>query len=327
MKENKKQSKADKNKDCISTGENKSSDKTITILTIVISLVGVMIAMFTIIFGGIAGIGVGELWKIDEIRKRMEKEVKLVKLMVKDIKQDAKFVSNLRKDAEADYYVLGNKRKEKDKELKEIMEIMEIMEKPTDDINEKYKKVNNEYEKINIEYKKAKERYALFGGSLEAENYLISGDNLCSNGKYEEALEDYDIAIELQPTFAEAWIGKGVVYENLKRYEDSLNAYEKAIKLNDNMTEAWIGKGVVFFSLGQYDNSQRAFNKVIKLEPDLDKGWYNLACIFSIKGQKEEALLHLKKAIKRNSFNKTRAEKDKDFENLWEDKGFLALVK
>ena len=57
-------------------------------------------------------------------------------------------------------------------------------------------------------------------------------DSVAAGGRNEEALEYYDIAIELDPEFAGAYIGRAVALFNLQRYGEAEECLEKAIAIN-----------------------------------------------------------------------------------------------
>jgi len=52
--------------------------------------------------------------------------------------------------------------------------------------------------------------------------------------KYEEAIQCYDKAIELDPNYADAWNNKGLAFDSLDKHEEALKLYEKAIELDPN---------------------------------------------------------------------------------------------
>lgn len=64
--------------------------------------------------------------------------------------------------------------------------------------------------------------------------YFLKGTLLVSGGKYEEALKEFDKAIEINPNYAEAYNNKGLALFKLGRFKDAIKEIDKAIKLNPN---------------------------------------------------------------------------------------------
>ena len=52
--------------------------------------------------------------------------------------------------------------------------------------------------------------------------------------KYQEAINDYDEAIELCPDNSSCYHVRGVAYEKMGKYEEAVNDYNKAIELDPN---------------------------------------------------------------------------------------------
>jgi tetratricopeptide (TPR) repeat protein len=84
-----------------------------------------------------------------------------------------------------------------------------------------------------------------------AEEWLNYGNELWRVKKYFEAITAFDQAVNLDPTFAEAYYGRAVAkWSNQKiptgiRRSEVLADLEQAIKLNPNFVEAWRKKGEV----------------------------------------------------------------------------------
>ena len=108
-----------------------------------------------------------------------------------------------------------------------------------------------------------------------AVEWFNEGDNLISEGSYEEALEAFERAIRLDPQLAEAWGNKGAALNALGRFEEALTAFDKAIEINPQLAEAWGNKGVVLYDLKRYEEVLTAFNNSIEINPQLAEAWYN----------------------------------------------------
>ena len=52
--------------------------------------------------------------------------------------------------------------------------------------------------------------------------------------KYEEAIECYDKAIQINPNYSNAFNIKGHALYNLNKYEETIECYDKAIQINPN---------------------------------------------------------------------------------------------
>jgi tetratricopeptide (TPR) repeat protein len=102
-----------------------------------------------------------------------------------------------------------------------------------------------------------------------AETLKTNGDAYFEQGKYDEAIQAYTKAIEINPKYAEAWYCKGSVLYNQRMYDDALRCFDSAVDLNPNYGDAWIGKGSVIYSQGNYDKGLQYYDTAEKLKP----GW------------------------------------------------------
>lgn len=56
----------------------------------------------------------------------------------------------------------------------------------------------------------------------------IQGTLMYRKGKVDEAIKNYDLAIQLEPNCAEAYYNKGCALENQGKIDESNKCYEKA---------------------------------------------------------------------------------------------------
>jgi len=68
--------------------------------------------------------------------------------------------------------------------------------------------------------------------AVTAAEYNDRGNVLFNEGKYDEAIAEYNKAIELYPEYSSAWNNKGVALEKLGRNEEALECYNKALQLD-----------------------------------------------------------------------------------------------
>jgi len=84
-----------------------------------------------------------------------------------------------------------------------------------------------------------------------SESYFKAGNEFMVKQNYEDAIIQYDKAIELNPSLVSAWNNKGIALSRLKRFEDAIICYDKAIDLDQNHANAWYNKAKAFRDLGQ----------------------------------------------------------------------------
>lgn len=96
--------------------------------------------------------------------------------------------------------------------------------------------------------------------------YIREGNNLLISGSYADAKKSFEKAIALKGTSFDAWAGRGMALEGLKRYQSALDSYEKAISFAGENEGAWIayaGKGRVCYHLKEYEDAEKALEKAI----------------------------------------------------------------
>ena len=67
----------------------------------------------------------------------------------------------------------------------------------------------------------------------------------------------------------------GVDFANSGKYDEALNCYDKAIDFRPNDNEAWNNKGMVLYELGNYSEGIKCFDRAIELKPFEKGSWYN----------------------------------------------------
>ena len=65
-----------------------------------------------------------------------------------------------------------------------------------------------------------------------AKEQVDFGIKVAQNGLWREALYRWERAVELDPTYAEAWNNLAIAYEQAGRFDDARKAYETALKLD-----------------------------------------------------------------------------------------------
>ncbi len=123
-----------------------------------------------------------------------------------------------------------------------------------------------------ISEKRYEEALEAFNKAIEInpkDGYVFSrkGIALGIMGRYEEALEAFNKAIEINPKDGYTLSNKGIALGNLDRYEEALAAFNKAIEINPKDVYVLSSKGIALGNLGRHDEALDIFNKAIEINP------------------------------------------------------------
>jgi len=78
----------------------------------------------------------------------------------------------------------------------------------------------------------------------DAEYYKNQGNSLYSSGNYRSAIDQYTLAIAINPSFANAYYDRGNCYLALGNNQKAINDYNQAIAINPNFTEAYTNREI-----------------------------------------------------------------------------------
>lgn len=144
--------------------------------------------------------------------------------------------------------------------------------------------------------------------------------------RYDKALADYNRALEVRPDYAEALNNRGITYDDLGRYDEALADYNRALELKPDYPEALNNRGLTHLRLGRCDEALADLSRALQLKPDDPQSLYNMACLFSLMQRPEDATAYLEKAIALDQKWRGEAATDTDFDNIRDHPRFRRLV-
>ncbi|MEH2163030.1 MAG: tetratricopeptide repeat protein [Nostoc sp.] len=154
------------------------------------------------------------------------------------------------------------------------------------------------------------------------------GITLGNLGRNEEAIASYDQALNFKPDLHEAWYNRGNALGNLGRNEEAIASYDQALKFKPEYHEAWYGRGVALGNLVRNEEAIASYDQALNFKPDFHEAWYNKACSYALQGNIEQLVENLQQAIKLSADKyREMAKTDSDFDSIWEDERFQALIK
>ena len=122
-----------------------------------------------------------------------------------------------------------------------------------------------------------------FSEAMSVSIHLQEGSEFMNEGRYEEALEAFDKALEVNPEFVEVLSAKGGLLMELGRYEEAMSVYDKATQVEPENAMLLNKKGEVLIELEMYEEAITAFDKALEIYPEFKLALDN----------KEEAFGHI----------------------------------
>jgi tetratricopeptide (TPR) repeat protein len=133
---------------------------------------------------------------------------------------------------------------------------------------------------------------------------INKGVELADNGKYDEAIEYYDRALEIAPDTPLILLNKAISLCNKgnnlvksKRPNDALECFDRAIAIKPDVTYGWNGKGSALIEMGKYDEAITSFDRALTIDPNLGSLWYKKGLALEKSGNADGAVKCYEKSL------------------------------
>ena len=196
---------------------------------------------------------------------------------------------------------------------------------------------------------------------LEADysNICSKGGILRTAGRYAEAIEVFDQAIEVDPLYAFAYYAKGWCHELSGDDDKAMECYDLGIDLDKEYAYIYLMRGQIHLKRGDKIKAEEDFNTVLQLDTVVTDGscrqyalhflgrddeadewmqklindepydmghYYDKACLYSRMGRKDEAVKALETALEMGYCEFTHIENDDDMDAIRGRDDFRALI-
>jgi tetratricopeptide (TPR) repeat protein len=83
-------------------------------------------------------------------------------------------------------------------------------------------------------------------------------------GEYDQALQDYEQAIRLNPNSASHYNNRGILYRMKHDYDRAIADYDEAIRLKSDFVAAFYNRALAYADKGDYDRAFADFDIVLR---------------------------------------------------------------
>jgi len=126
------------------------------------------------------------------------------------------------------------------------------------------------------------------------------GITLQKMGRIDEAIEQWQSALKLNPGYEKAHYNLGLAYFNKGWIDKAIEHLRIALKLNPDDADAHYGLGLAFFNKGMIDEAIKQWQSASELNPTDTEARKNLAIVFLSKGRVDEAIGQWQFVLKQN---------------------------
>jgi tetratricopeptide (TPR) repeat protein len=137
--------------------------------------------------------------------------------------------------------------------------------------------------------------------ALETEPYDYALDDkgyiLYELGRYNESVAIFEEALSLTPDDPDAWYGKGIALLELDLYKEAMASFSQAINLDSEFSDAWVGMGECLIGMENDQAALEPLKQAITIDPDYSYAWYLQGVALINLDRKEEAVFPLRRAL------------------------------
>ncbi|MBI4249872.1 MAG: tetratricopeptide repeat protein [Elusimicrobia bacterium] len=105
---------------------------------------------------------------------------------------------------------------------------------------------------------------------------------LARDGKFEDALKEFEGTVKLAPDFAAAWNNFGSALTRLNRTEEAVEKFRRAIQLDAAYGEAHNNLGMALATLRKWDEAVAEFKEALRIDPRSERAKDNLERVLKI---------------------------------------------
>ena len=136
-----------------------------------------------------------------------------------------------------------------------------------------------------------------------SQNHNNLGDMYGRHGNLDKAIEEFKIAIKLNPRYADAYHNLANTYIGKKNIPAAIHNYQQAIKINPYLWQSYQSLAIIYFRQKKFSLAEQYFKKAISINPKNDNLHVNLGIFYLNLKKKTAAKQQFLDALKINPRN------------------------
>lgn len=124
---------------------------------------------------------------------------------------------------------------------------------------------------------------------MDAEQRIERAQQLFESSQWEEALDEIDQALDINPSNGSWWSSKGFLLDHLERYEEAIEAYESALEQDPEDQELLSALGLDCVRGGQFLRAIQIFDRLQELDPNHEPAYCHRIMLYAELGEHDLA--------------------------------------
>ena len=140
-------------------------------------------------------------------------------------------------------------------------------------------------------------------GNSEEIEHIIAGNEFFAEHKYDQAIAEYTLAIELKPDDDDAYYNRGLAYSSKGDSANAIADFEKITSLRPDFADAYNNLGILYYNLGDFEKAVSNLTKTIELNSDNETAYFLRGAAYSSQQKYDEAIQDFEKTVAINPNN------------------------
>jgi Tfp pilus assembly protein PilF len=95
----------------------------------------------------------------------------------------------------------------------------------------------------------------------DAKFYIDRAIAYGEKGQFDQAIDDFTKALEIDPKGADAYYFRGIAYANKNQHDQAISDYNKALEIDRKSAGAYYNRAIAYYSKKEYDESWKDIKK------------------------------------------------------------------
>jgi tetratricopeptide (TPR) repeat protein len=131
----------------------------------------------------------------------------------------------------------------------------------------------------------------------DAQSHYNLGNILLQNGRWDEAIEHYQHALQFDPDYAQAHVNLGDALLQKGMVDDALLHFQHALQIDPSNAPAHVNLGGILLQRGKVDDAITQFQKALQIRPGFAEAHARLGNALRQKGRAQEAIAQFQQSL------------------------------